>query len=383
MNIKLQKKHKTLLNKLWKNRNSKQRSFILVVILPTLLASIYYTFIASGLYMVESRFAVKGNEMQQMDLLSGLAGIPAQGGSSSDSYIVQDYISSIDIIQALSNDIDLEAIYNHPDADWFSAMGYEKTLEETLKYWRKRVTVSYDPTTTITTLKVRAFNPEQAQQLAKAIIRQSEFLVNSLSERARQDDLEFANEEVARAEARVTRARVAMNDFRTSIEDLDPTQTASAKMMLIAQLEGQLAQAKTELDVLLSYMNKSAPEVVRSTRRVNAIKNQIMAEKKRITSNGPTGDALAGVFADYEPLLTERTFSEKAYASTLASLEAARVEASRKHRYLATFVEPTLPDEAVEPIRAKAIATVFFGAIVAWAIGFLGIGIVREHVGWV
>ncbi|MGR5277458.1 capsule biosynthesis protein [Vibrio rotiferianus] len=381
--MKLQKKYKLLLNKVWKNRNNKQRSFLLMVIVPTLLTTFYYSFVAAGLYVVETRFAVKGNEMQQIDLLSGLAGMPAQGGSATDSYIVQDYVQSRDIVQAISEEIDLALIFNHPDADWLSAMGEQSSLEEQLHYWRKRVTVSYDPTTTIITLKVRAFSAEDAKQLAEAVLKQSEVLVNNLSEVARSDDLVFAENEVVRAETRVTNIRMAMNKFRNEARDLDPTQTASTKMMLISELEVQLAKAHAELNALTSYMDEGAPSVVNLTRRVQALTQQIDQEKQIMTGDSEVQPSMSGVFAEYEPLLMERTFAEKAYTSALASLEAARVEAARKHRYLAIFVAPIHPDESTEPQRLKSIGSVFISCLMMWAIGLLGLGVIREHVGWV
>ncbi|ELB2154877.1 capsule biosynthesis protein [Vibrio parahaemolyticus] len=381
--MKLNKKHKTILNKFWKNRNNKQRSFILVVLLPTFISLIYYTFIASGQYVVEARFSVKGNEMQQIDLLSGIAGIPSQGGSSTDSYIVQDYIHSLDMVREVNKRVSLQQVFNHPDADWMSSLGKQPTQVEMLAYWNKFVTASYDPTTTIITLKVRAFSPQDAKNLSKAVLYQSEILVNNLSEQARKDDLLFAEEEVKRAEKRVANVRALMNEFRTQAQDLDPKQTASSKMMLIGELEAQLAKTQAELSALTSYMDPKAPSVINLTRKANALTQQIQNEKNSIAGDTDTQPALSGVFADYEPLVVERTFAEKAYTSSLASLEAARVETSRKHRYLATFVEPTLPDEASEPQRLRSIITVFLASLVSWAIGLLGLGIIREHIGWV
>lgn len=381
--MKLNKKHKTILNKFWKNRNNKQRSFILVVLLPTFISLVYYTFIASGQYVVEARFSVKGNEMQQIDLLSGIAGIPSQGGSSTDSYIVQDYIHSLDMVREVNKRVSLQQVFNHPDADWMSSLGKQPTQVEMLAYWNKFVTASYDPTTTIITLKVRAFSPQDAKNLSKAVLYQSEILVNNLSEQARKDDLLFAEEEVKRAEKRVANVRALMNEFRTQAQDLDPKQTASSKMMLIGELEAQLAKTQAELSALTSYMDPKAPSVINLTRKANALTQQIQNEKNSIAGDTDTQPALSGVFADYEPLVVERTFAEKAYTSSLASLEAARVETSRKHRYLATFVEPTLPDEASEPQRLRSIITVFLASLVCWAIGLLGLGIIREHIGWV
>ncbi|ENO8416359.1 capsule biosynthesis protein [Vibrio mimicus] len=381
--MKINKQTKVFLNKFWKNRNSKQRSFIAIVLVPTLLAAFYYLLIAADLYVVESRFSVKGNEIQQFDMLSGIAGIPSQGGSATDSYILQEYINSHEVVSAVGQNIDIEAIFNHEKADWLSSLGHHQTREEVVDYWRKRVTVSFDPTTTIITLKVRAFTAQDAESLSQEIIKASETLINSLSEKAREDDLSFAKQEVERAEQRVTTVRLAMNAFRNQVQDLDPTQTATAKMTIIAELESQLTAAQAELKVMLGYMNETAPAVINVKRKISALAAQINKERDGIAGNSNQGSALSGVFADYEPLLVEREFAEKAYTSSLASLEAARVEAARKHRYLATFVAPSSPDEALEPNRIKSIATVFLATLIAWAIGLLGLGVVRDHVGWV
>lgn len=380
--MKLKKRNKIFINKFWKNRNDKQRSFIIMVLFPTLIASIYYLFIASGLYVVESRFSVKGNQMQQLDLLSGLTGIGSTSGSGSDSYVLQDYIGSLDIITALESDVDIKAIFNRPGTDILSRLGLNPTQEELVNYWRKRVSVSYDPTTTVITLKVRAFTALDAKTLSEQIIHQSEYLVNNLSNRAREDALSFARQEVRHAENRVEKARLAMNNFRNQTQDLDPTQTATAKMMLIGELEAELSKAQMELNAQKSYLSANSSMLVNLSNKISALSKQIEKEKSSISGNSQTQQALSEKFSEYEPLLVERTFAEKAYTSALASLEAARVEADRKHSYLATFVNPVLPDDTSEPDRIKSILTINLTTNIIWLLGLLGISIIREHVGW-
>jgi|RhiMethySRZTD1v2_1073278.scaffolds.fasta_scaffold3589123_1 capsular polysaccharide transport system permease protein len=75
--------------------------------------------------------------------------------------------------------------------------------------------------------------------------------------------------------------------------------------------------------------------------------------------------------ANYEELVVDREFAEKAYVSALSSLERARVEADRQQRYVAAFVRPTLPGEALYPRRIVASITVFAIALVLWALGVL------------
>lgn len=382
-------KTKIILNKFWKNRNVKQRSFLFIVIIPTLLATVYFSLIASDRYVSTAKFAIKSNESPQLDLLGGISGLPSQSASS-DGYILQDFILSYSILAAIKIHINIEPLFNRVEADILSRLGDNSTQEKQTQYWRKMVTSSFDPTSGITSLTVRTFNPNDSKVLADAVINASEQLINTLSKRSRHDDLSFAEKEVKLAELRVTKARQAMNLFRQKHQDLDPTQTAVAKMTLIGQLEAQLATAKAELIAKTSFMRNGTSPIKALKRQIDALEIQIVAEKSSISNNNNTlnqlsnlENGLSSVFADYEPLLIERTFAEKAYTSVLASLEVARIESAKKHRYLATFVEPRVPDEALEPYRIKSIFIVFLSTLILWGIGLLGLGAIRDHAGWV
>lgn len=380
-------KIKIILNKFWKNRNIKQRSFLFIVIIPTLLATLYFSLIASDRYVSTAKFAIKGNESPQLDLLGGISGLPSQSASS-DGYILQDFILSYSILAAIKIHINIEPLFNREEADILSRLGDNSTQEKQAQYWRKMVTSSFDPTSGITSLTVRTFNPYDSKVLADAVINASEQLINTLSKRSRHDDLSFAEKEVKLAELRVTKARQAMNLFRQKHQDLDPTQTAVAKMTLIGQLEAQLATAKAELIAKTSFMKNGTSPIKALKRQIDALEIQIVAEKSSISNNtlnqlSNLDNGLSSVFADYEPLLIERTFAEKAYTSVLASLEVARIESAKKHRYLATFVEPRVPDEALEPYRIKSIFIVFLSTLILWGIGLLGLGAIRDHAGWV
>ena len=83
----------------------------------------------------------------------------------------------------------------------------------------------------------------------------------------------------------------------------------------------------------------------------------------------------------YETLLLDRKFAQERYGSALVTLESARVEASRKQRYLVAFVPPSLQDESLAPRRVWNTATVFLGAFLIHAIGSLIWAAVKEHIG--
>ena len=73
---------------------------------------------------------------------------------------------------------------------------------------------SFDPETGIIALSVKAYDPATAKKLAEAVLARSEALVNAMSRRAQDDAIALAMSEVKTAEARVSKAQVAMRAFR-------------------------------------------------------------------------------------------------------------------------------------------------------------------------
>ena len=72
-------------------------SLLACVALPTILAALFYIFIAADRYVSEARFAVRSNEAQAADALGMITGLP-QFGDCFRSYIVADYVESRDMV---------------------------------------------------------------------------------------------------------------------------------------------------------------------------------------------------------------------------------------------------------------------------------------------
>jgi capsular polysaccharide transport system permease protein len=366
--------HRTRTRVLW--------SLALCVGLPTLLALIHYTLIAADQYVAEAKFAVRGSEAAATDMLGVLTGVPGHAASSADALIVQDYIRSRDLIDELSRRFNLRAIYAHPDADWLARLNPSDPIEDVVKYWAGMANVTFDSLSGITTLRVAAFRPDDAVVVASAVLDASEVLVNRLSERARRDAVSFAETQLADSETRLVVARSALTDFRDRRQAIDPARSAESRLEIMSGLEGELAKSQAELSALKAYMRANAPGVVSLENRIAALQRQIATERAKLAGDPAQADVMSGLVAGYERLMVGREFAEKAYISALGSLEAARAEGLRKQRYLAAFVQPHLPEDAVRPRRLIAILTVFFGSLIAWAIGALGVAAVKDHAGW-
>jgi capsular polysaccharide transport system permease protein len=359
-------------------------SLVVCVLLPTALASLYFGLIASDQFVVEVRFAVRSsNGVQSGDALSLFGAIPNASSTVTDSYIVIDYLQSREFVDKLNERIGLRRIYARWEADYLSRFDDTLSVEEFVKYWRKMLKAGFDVASQVVAVEVRAFTAQDAKKVATALLELSEELINEISARARTDAVRSSQQEVKRMEDLLRSHRGALRSFRDTQQEFDPTKQAEARYSLLGKLEEALSQAKTKLGNLRSFMGKDAPSVLVLNSEIASLERQVGEERAKLGKDeAPSArgrETLGGLVANYEELVVDREFAEKAYVSALASLERARVEADRQQRYVAAFVRPTLPEEALYPRRIVASITVFAIALVLWALSVLIVYAIRDH----
>src|SRR6478672_6849475 len=100
----------------------RHRWFSLVVLLPTILAAVYYGFIASDEYVSQSSFVIRSpnGKTSQMSTLANLIQTTGFGGGQEQTDQVIDYIQSRDALQDLQRRMDLRKQFASPDADFIS-----------------------------------------------------------------------------------------------------------------------------------------------------------------------------------------------------------------------------------------------------------------------
>jgi len=89
---------------------------------------------------------------------------------------------------------------------------------------------------------------------------------------------------------------------------------------------------------------------------------------------------LSEVMGAYEALQAEKGFAESAYRVALEAHDRARAVAKRQLIYLALFVKPSLPEDALYPRRLRSTAIVLLVAFAVWAIGGLVVHSVHDHL---
>jgi capsular polysaccharide transport system permease protein len=361
--------------------------FIAVVVMPVALAAIYLFLIAADQYVAEFRMSLRTVDAPRVEALALFGGDAMHSSAAGESQIVSQFIASRAIVDELDPKLDLAGMFSPSGADWWARLRLPATVEQLLYFWRDQVDPFYDTSTGTIIVRVRAFTPDDSLRLAQAIVAASERLINDLSMRARHDALDYAETDVATAEARLKSALAAIRDFRDKEGMIDPSQAASANTTLATKLRDDLLKANSELATLTAYMRDDAPAIKVLKARIKSLEAQqrMLAREMTASTVSPSSapaaaPALSHELGSYEALDAERKFAEAAYQHSLEALDRARDNADRQHIYIESFVPPSLPQSSLYPRRWRALGTIALVAFAIWAIGSLAVQSVREHL---
>lgn len=360
-------------------KRSVVRELIFFVMLPTIIVAVYYYFMAADVYVSESKFSVnvEGNNISSKSALGML--IPnalSNAGNLHEANVVKEYMLSNSMIETLKKKAGLAAIYDSPKADAFSRIRSDISIEDYRDRLHSKIDVILDENTGITTLRVRAFSPQEAKKLADAIVNEAEDFVNRMSVRVQQDAVSFAKSEVKKSEEMAIDVNARIAQFRNENENFDPNLTTTGILGITTKLEQELAETNTEISNLKNYMQPGSPRIKTLENKAAALRAQIGAQTNRITNTSQ----LANINDEYAALILERDFILKRLEVTLTALETAQAEAMKKSRYLLRIVEPTLPQKATEPRKLREVLTIFFALLTLYTLGGLIIAAIKDHV---
>ncbi len=352
--------------------------FWIAVAAPTTLAILYFGFLASDVYISESRFVVRSPDKPAINGLGLLMKTTGFSNSGDEIYTANDFLNSRDALKAINRNDAFRKAFEQPSIsafDRFGGLGFKKNFEALFKYYQSKVKITFDSSTSITMLEVRAYNPADAKRFNEQLLSIAEDTVNRMSERGRRDLTSVAEAEVAEAKGKVQAASVALAEFRDREGLIDPEKQATIQMQMISKLQDELIATRTQLAEVRSLAPANSQIPVLRTRAAELAREiddqmgQVAGDKK----------SLAGSAVQYQRLSLETQFAEKRLASALASLEEARGEARRKRAYVERVVQPNLPDYAIEPRRLKGIFTTFVLGLIAWGILSMLLAGMLEH----
>ena len=348
------------------------RSFIVLVLAPLVTCSIYFGFLASDQFGSEMRFAVRG----ATQLLPGSDALAASGlgtlaslNSSQDVYIVADYIASRSMIDDLSKEIDLGAIYGKRG----------RAAEDLLRYWRSMVQTSVEAASGIVTVTVKTFSREDSVRIATAIRARCDIVANQLLDRVRHDAVERATAEVKSARAQLFARQASLEQFRNARMQIDPLALARSLGETITTLRRDLVDVEVKMDTAKASLASDAPQIKMLAANRQILSDQIVALEARITGadlNSPTASA---VLAEYDKLDVKKSLAEQAVVIAERMLDNTKVDANHHHIYLVAIEDPTVPQSPIAPRRAHMILLISLGALSFWSLIAVIAANVRDH----
>jgi capsular polysaccharide transport system permease protein len=357
-------------------------SFALLVAIPTLGSALYYTFLASDQYVAEAQFTVAGREVRSNDGVGALTGIPAIA-ILQDTHIVMSYVQSRAAVEKLEKMRGLRQVFGNPNIDYLARFDSDDPVEKLVRYWKRMTQVGVKMPSGIVEFKVRAFTPRAALDLADAVVRVSEDLVNEMNGKMFGDAVRTAEQELERASKRLTDARLNLEKARNDEGLLDASRTAEALGKLITETRAGMLQLQQGYTGHLRAVSEQAPQMKALKARIDAARDQIADLEATLTASQararPSG-ILSASFTRFAQLDLERQIAERLYAGAASSLEIARLTSENKMMYLNTFVKPVLPEEPQYPRRILYPAMILLAGLAAWG-AVTGLAyLVRNHM---
>lgn len=365
---------------LWGGLAAWQKRMALFVGVPTVLVFLYLALFASPMYVSEAKFAVRSATEQAAGLDFASQIFKTASSTTQDAAVVTEYIESPDAFERLDKELAVKAHYSDRRWDVISRLTQNPTLYDKTTFWNFVASPVLDPDSGIVTFTVRAYTPEMAQKITSHVLKQSEALVNAMNERAREDAMKLAGEEVKRAQARLMKSQKALENFRDEHAEIDPKATASGLQTLVMDLEGQRATLKAQISEMAAYMRPDAPALKTLKTRLAAVEKQLSGEKQRLAGIG--AGAMNNWVSAYEALTIENEFAQKQLVSAMTAMETARVSLLSQSKYVVTIESPTLPDESRYPRTFEFTFCVLLGLLLLFGLGSLIVASIREHAGF-
>lgn len=340
---------------------------LLLVVLPNALSIGYFGFLAADRYESEARFIVRNPQHSSMSALSSIIASAGEGRTNDEAHVVNAFLESRDASHLLDTQYGLRDILARPEADLlmrFPRPWAEPTEEALYRHYLRFVATHYDSTSGIATLSVQAFRPDDAERMAGALLDAAERLANRLNDRSRSDTMVRAQGEVDLGRNRAREALDRLTQFRNRESLTDPIKLSATVFEVIGRLTMERAQTRAQL----AEMERASPQNVQIPNlrsRIQVLDEEINRERRQLAGGN---NSLAPRLAEYERLVLDREFADRALASAMHSLEAARTDVEKQQIYVERIVEPRAADYAKYPYRVSWCLLVFGLSIAAFVI---------------
>lgn len=351
------------------------------VFIPTIVTGWYFFTQATPLYATVSQFQIQ-HANSGAPGVGGLGSLLAgsQLATNPESVAVQSYLTSRDAMLRLDQDMGFKRAFQDPSIDPLTRLAPDATNEAAFKTYKSSVKIGYDPTEGVINMEVVAPDPQLSREFSLALIAYAEEQVDQMTARLRTDQLTEARKNYDEAEASVLDAQRRVQQLQEQMGILDPMAEGGAVMARIQTMEAELLQKRLELGTLESNLRPNASRVDALKGEVARLEEMIAQTRLQLTESTEVRTSLAAITGELRMAEAELATRQQMLASSLAMLEAARMEVGKQVRYLTLSVSPVAPDEATYPRAAQNtfVALLIFSGI--YLMLSLTVSILREQV---
>ncbi len=352
----------------------------LFVGLPTAIVGWYFFFVATEMFETDSAFVIQTSDSASTP--ASIGGVLAGTGiaTSQDSIVVQDFLGSREAFLRLEGELGYAAHFKAAEIDVVQRLPVDATLDDAYDYFKRRVTIGYDPTEGVIRMTVVAATPEMSQQFSEALISYAEERVDGLSQEARGDQLADAIARTTEAEQRMLEAQGRVLELQEQRGVLNAEAEFSSQMEIINALELEAEEKRLALAEILDNARPNTSRAAVLEREIARLDARVDTLRGELTQAGDSTVSLARISAELRIAETELATRQLILQEAIGGTEAARLEADRQVRYLSLGVAPIAPVEATYPRKIESTLLAFVVFLGIYILGSLTVAILREQV---
>jgi capsular polysaccharide transport system permease protein len=340
--------------------------FVLCFVLPTLVGAVYFGLIASDRYVTEARFAIR-QAIGASEKGSGGSDASSSDGAgqmvSQDRLITREYILSRPMLETLEAQLPLRAWFSSENIDYFSRFDAEKPIEKFLRYWKRRVSISAEPSSGIMSVSVEAFDPDQSLAIAQAVMKEAERMVNDLTAKARAEAVAESMRELTLAGEQMSKIRIAMRDLRNRQGVVDAHKANDVNLKIIAELRASRITLASQLAIGQRDLGPDSRRILDFKQQIKELDDNIARIERQSAGSDPEQkQLLSDALIRFEALENDRKNAEKYYQQVLMASERARIIAARQIEFFSPIVQPVRAESALEPRRMLMISLITLGS---------------------
>ncbi len=358
---------------------TRRRRYMVLVLAPTLLTFFYLSVIAADGYVSRAQLMVEQDQSiagAGAELALGLLNV-GSGKSKQDALLAENFMRSRTMLEYVDGQLDLRSHFSAPPIDFIGRLAEEASSEEFLDYYREQLKIKIDEESLILAIEFTAFDAEFARKVVEALMSRSEVFVNEVAREFSKEQLRFVEDQVHQANDRLKEASRKVIELQRSNEVLSPMLEAESVGKIVASLEGELAEQRTQIKTMSAYLNPQAPDMIAARNRASALEAQVAQERARLVGSGAPG--LNDLMLDYQDAETDVRLATEVYKTALATLEATRLESVRKVKLLINVDRPSLAESAEYPKVFYWTAIAFVLLNLAYFVLGLIVATVEDH----